>query len=92
MVSDVSWNALLYGDFTDHSFGRKEKWQWTKRDYQFANKAAELLRHVLWRRSLQHQQHLPVQGLVQRGGHVQRGGELVGAMRGLQEHEQHGHK
>lgn len=60
-------------------------WYLIKHGYQFVQEAPELLGHVLWRGSLQHQQHLPVQGLIQRGDHTHRGGKMVDSMCGLRE-------
>ena len=59
------------------------RWLCGRELYQSADVGLELLGLLLRRGALQQQQHLPVQSLVQRGGHTHGGGE---ALHTLEEH------
>lgn len=52
--------------------------------YQCIYELLELQRHVFRVGSLQHQQHLLVQRLIQRGGEAHSGGQMVNCMGSLQ--------
>lgn len=60
--------------------------------YQFVEDVLVLQSHLFRAGSLQHQQHLPVQRLIQRGGITHSGGQMVNTMGGLQEKAISSHK